>query len=367
MRGMLAALGLSLAASLASQTCEFFKIGPQQYTRLELVEKFAPSVLQWAAGDGDEWQFLDLLTHIDFDGDGTTWGNRDAGKKLGKHQPPALYGDVIAVTETHAYLLYYYYHSADRGNWVTRLIPFGLGEHENDLEGGLVVVNRASGRVEHRTAMAHSQFDDRTIGRVNRDDVVWLEGGKHGAHLITLEQLKKPNEVNWGMGNRDQYAKYVATVETQAQVPIVHRATSLGEGWEGQNATPAKILPVWPLFAAMYQDDGMTLVKSDRVYVEGLSGDDFKLRFRESTKLWIYRLLRGAEGNKAKLPWGESQERFFDPALQVADRGGKGISLRYEYNPYLQTVLTHRLVKEVEKGCPVFPAHLNCARTNCRK
>ncbi|MGH9722969.1 MAG: hypothetical protein ACRD8O_22385 [Bryobacteraceae bacterium] len=384
----IAVMGAGTAAY--PQACPHFRVNGADFGKTQLLQKYAPTLLQWVADDGEkEWRFLDYVTRIDFDEDPNsgcrplqprvlrdwkTTGNRKSAQDCGEQQQPAIYGDVIAVTAGHAYLLYYFYHAADRGNMATRIgsaITFGLigaGEHENDLEGGVVVVDRLSGRAVHRVAMAHSRFDDRTLNQVRDDDVVWIEGGKHGAHLILAAQLLAPDKVVWGpsgLANRGQFVKYGGGGSPRAGMAAYPMGRLTESGWDTISGVAAPILELWPFFAGMYAEDRdgagqRFLVEGSNMYTNAVRPEDMALRFENPAKLWLFRSMKGSQGDRAAFPWGEKNEgfeRFFDPVRKLANIANAGYCQDYLYNPYLQSLLEGRLV--VDSGCASFPKELN--------
>ncbi|MBL8234179.1 MAG: hypothetical protein JNL98_37130, partial [Bryobacterales bacterium] len=175
-----------------AQTPPVFQLNGSPVSREKLLEHYAPSVLHWHQQykDRDKWSFLDLLMAIDFDGDRETEGNRRKAQELSREGrayslEPVFYADVVAATKSHLFLLYYFFHAADRGdNLITQLIalfPLGWGAHENDLEGGMLVVERETGKVVAASFLAHNEWDDRAIPKSPEGDgrldwVVWVEG-----------------------------------------------------------------------------------------------------------------------------------------------------------------------------------------------
>jgi hypothetical protein len=103
----------------------------------ELVKRWAPIHTQDVDQDG-EWSLSgrsDFITAVDFDGDWNTannWENIPArfGYKAVAH---GYYS--IVLTETHAFIIYAFYHPRD---WDTS--GFKPGAHENDMEGLLEII-----------------------------------------------------------------------------------------------------------------------------------------------------------------------------------------------------------------------------------
>ncbi len=363
-----ALLWLTLPAS--SQTCEDSPLKGKTFS--QLLDHYAPQVLHWHDNKTNEWAFLDFFMRIDFDGDWVTPGNRKNAqlRSLRGEAPtlqPAMYADVIAATRSHLYLLYYFYHAADRGSGFTKilsLLPLGWGEHEHDLEGGFLVVDRCNGKVIAASYLAHNSWDDRQTGAPGEEDgrlawVVWIEGGKHGAHLTTKRQLKDPNTMVWGasgFADRSHLLRYLAGAGFQT-AHVLHKSVFKEKSWDDFPATPAAILPLWPIFRRMYGQDAKTPVSGSQIYTNLVRSGDIVLRFQQASRLPVYRAMLGAEGNKAKFPWGQEPERFFDPALKLKHRSrDEGIDLTYVYNPYLQSVLEGTVVESPGDYSPVFPA-----------
>jgi len=113
-----------------------------------LARRFAPVLRQDTASEQD------YITNFDFDGD---W----RGSNNWENQPEFplrayVYWSGIE-TETHAFLLYAWFHPRDYGRWQSYGSLFGsTGAHENDLEGALLVVEKDEG--EDRLVVAETVF-----------------------------------------------------------------------------------------------------------------------------------------------------------------------------------------------------------------
>ncbi|MBL8233146.1 MAG: hypothetical protein JNL98_31900, partial [Bryobacterales bacterium] len=195
------------------------------------------------------------------------------------------------------------------------------------------------------------------------DWVVWVEGGKHGSHLILKNQLQNPDQVVWGasgFSDRDHFLKYNGRANDHSPQQQVYQKQRLSEGkWDGIPATRAHILPLWPWFAQMYQGEGSKLVQNSPTYRNLLLPADIRLRFERDVQRGIYRSMAGAEGNKATFPWGQDLERFFDPAEAFSHRFKRRVDCSYVYNPYLQSLLARKLVTPDGSGGPAFPPEWN--------
>jgi hypothetical protein len=101
-------------------------------TNRDLAWRYAPVHHQ----DADSSSYRsDMLTRIDFDGDWLMTDNWEAAAALTSNPLPFVYYSVTS-TATHWYILYALYHPQD---WSDTAFDT---EHENDLEGLLVIVYR---------------------------------------------------------------------------------------------------------------------------------------------------------------------------------------------------------------------------------
>ncbi|NMO53176.1 hypothetical protein HH310_18505 [Actinoplanes sp. TBRC 11911] len=94
----------------------------------------------------------DFITRYDFDGN---LNGRDNWDHTGQDTSAAAYYSVVE-TRTHYYLIYFFFHPRD---WVDH--PFFEGEHENDGEGVLEIVEKdgsAYGTLKAAVTVAHSNF-----------------------------------------------------------------------------------------------------------------------------------------------------------------------------------------------------------------
>ena len=97
----------------------------------------------------------DFITAINFDGD---WVAKNNWNNAAKY-PLAAHGYYSVVeTITHWFLIYAYYHPRD---WTDNLFEYGLGEHENDVEGCLLIVQKdgtSVGKLQGMITVFHSDF-----------------------------------------------------------------------------------------------------------------------------------------------------------------------------------------------------------------
>jgi len=97
----------------------------------------------------------DFITNVDFDGD---W-NATNNWAHAANYPLAAHGYYSVVeTSTHWYLTYAYYHPRD---WTDNPFGYDLDEHENDLEGLLLIVGKDGstyGQLQAMVTVFHSNF-----------------------------------------------------------------------------------------------------------------------------------------------------------------------------------------------------------------
>lgn len=115
----------------------------------ELAWRYAPVHHQDA--DSDNYRG-EMLTRIDFDGDWVMNDNWEASTALTSNPRPFV-SYSVASTSSHWFIVYAFYHPQDWSD------VFWDAEHENDLEGVLVIVSRDGtpwGRLEGAVTVAHS-------------------------------------------------------------------------------------------------------------------------------------------------------------------------------------------------------------------
>lgn len=390
---MRAALLLMAASAAWSADCGTL-YSPYKSER-ELVEKFAPRFLQWV-GDPEVY---DIFAPIDFDEganrpDKAHWNTTDnaehaANPEFEEQFRPVIYGGLVAATRNQWYLVYYYYHPVDRGAFFTRTIGdalgwltgLGRGHHENDLEGGYVIVDRTRSEPMHYSALAHNGFDDRHA----QDDfaagdpvIIVSEGGKHGAKLIqkTVALSKQLSFWEGLTGSRSlliDYRLQPGIDEHAFRAADLSSRSDIRQILERDRGVPYRIELLWPFFASMFPE-GRRACASNWFWTRPKTISRPKLargavregRVDYSTgtgNLTWCTALKGHQDDQAKFPWGQVQdmERFFDPVWNLLARERNGhrgahseITTGYLFNPYLQAVLTGSVPEWTESSCPDF-------------
>ncbi len=391
-------LGLGVAmpsAALESRPCAtLFQIHGQGWSERAVLERYAPQFLHWAGSD-PALLFQDLVTSMEFDDDRRSDNNYQNAPLYKDSLGGVLYGSILAATRNQLYVLYYYFHPIDYGNrferWINpvarRIGVLGTFWHENDLEGGLLVIDRADGRIIHATALHHGDWDERHLGGAPVDarrSYVWVEAGGHGGYLFRREEAPRPDMP----GSRANFLRLAlggvpSTGREAADRLVALDRDDLGKWREAMDAwewTPAwrfEVVSLWPLFRGMFDGGGPEARADDRFYA---SPKDLRgMRFKSASqppRVSIYTALKGDDGgtDSAHLPWGEAKKgkaedyaRFFDPVQAVLKQEDSGarchphqpIACVYEYNPYLQSILTGEPTgpssETAEASCPVFP------------
>jgi hypothetical protein len=135
----------------------------------------------------------DFITRYDFDGN---LNGRDNWDHAGQDIAAAAYYSVLE-TSTHYYLTYFFFHPRD---WVDH--PFFEGEHENDGEGVLEIVEKdgaAYGTLKAAVTVAHSDFysyvpagSDWSGGGETIDGTIRTRSSPHDAfqHPVTAQQVQ---------------------------------------------------------------------------------------------------------------------------------------------------------------------------------
>lgn len=390
MTGRVVALALLMAAIGWGTDCKslYWPYDSEQ----KLLVAHAPSFIQWMH-DADKEGPLDYFAPLNFDEAERPmrkWisNNNRENSHNSEFQDkliPTVYGGLIAATANQLYLVYYVYHPEDRGDWFTRsvgdalgwLTGLGRGKHENDLEGGYLVVDRATQKAIHASALAHNGFDDRHLGKDSDFEagyVVNVEAGKHGAHLIAKSEVKPERSYP---GERGQFIGYYPSHTEQANRPEDAQPKKLLPQVLAMppNGQAYRIQPLWPLFREMFENnrliEGTRLWTSVKKYPEVslLNPDDRKLMKRPARHS-VFTALLGADDNQAKFPWGqrEEMERFYDPVQNVWNtepdpensvhhKQHRQIAVGYEFNPYLATLLEGKLPTWTEENCPAFTSY----------
>jgi hypothetical protein len=160
----------------------------------------AALALRWAPvhyQDTDSSDYdADYLSAVDFDGDWNAQDNWEAQDDSVSRLVGAVYYSVVE-TSTHWHIVYAFYHPRD---WVDYYDPFGLDQHENDMEGVLLTVRRDGseyGRLEAMVTVAHSDFysytpagSPYTSGRETIDGTVVMQSYGGFSRPTTRQEAK---------------------------------------------------------------------------------------------------------------------------------------------------------------------------------
>lgn len=97
----------------------------------------------------------DILTRFDFDGDWSGLNNVENADRF--PIVPRVYGDVVAETNDTYYLFYGVYHICDYDVPLRELL-IASSKHDNDFEGAMVAVEKATGLIQAVETWFHSKF-----------------------------------------------------------------------------------------------------------------------------------------------------------------------------------------------------------------
>lgn len=190
-----AAVPVALALSVATPSAA------QAAGDAEIAAYWAPVHYQ----DTNDWDYdADYLTKVDFDGDwfaDNNWDNQDDDPS---RLTGAVYYSVVATT-THWYVLYGFFHPRDWSNFPD---PVNQLEHENDMEGALLVVRKDDvvpfGVLEAMVTVSHDDFYSFTPpgspfvdGQEDIDGAVVLESFDGHGRPTTYQQDKGHGCLAW--------------------------------------------------------------------------------------------------------------------------------------------------------------------------
>ncbi len=334
----------------------------------QIAARFAP-VFHQAFGSSPRF---DYITRVDFDGDwrgDNNWDNvADEGRTLGA----TVYFNV-SESVTHYFIHYAVFHPRDykggsvRGVVLSQILregatrhgdydPTGLAEaavlaHENDMEGALVVVEKAAGlfgstRVVYVETLAHNQFfrypvERRLFGRregralvEDEHPVLYIEPKGHG-----IEAFHGEDQLEGSTG----VVVYRYTGESAAPTGFSGSGGTEEVGYDLVSMAET----LWPFARDQYDELYGGAFDYSRWTVEVLNADD-RVVVREVTLGEVGSLFRGSVGgrNMARPPWGwydqdepdrRQGEWFLAPAETVKrhfDLGGD-FSTTYLHHPVI--------------------------------
>lgn len=164
----------------------------------DLVKRWAPIHYMDvdATGTYSEGGKSDYITAIDYDGDWNAennWDNLpDYGNALGAH---CYYS--VAETRTHWFITYAFFHPRD---WTDIFLLYELDQHENDLEGVLMIVKKdgsAFGSLQGAVTVSHSDFFSYTTagsplysGPEDVDGTLQTQDHNGEQHPVTAQEAK---------------------------------------------------------------------------------------------------------------------------------------------------------------------------------
>lgn len=292
----------------------------------QIAARFAP-VFHQALGSSPRF---DYITRVDFDGDWRGDNNWDNAADEGRRLDATVYFNV-SESVTHYFIHYAVFHPRDykggsiRGVVLSQILregatrhgdydPTGLAEaavlaHENDMEGALVVVEKAAGlfgstRVVYVETLAHNQFlqyrverqlfGRRDSGALVEDEhpLLYIEPKGHGIEAFRGEdQLEGVNGV----------IVYRHTGESAAPTGVSGSGAAEEVGYDLVSMAET----LWPFARAQLDELYGGSFDYGRWTVDVLDSDA-RVVSREVTVGKVGSLFRGVVGgrNMARPPWG---------------------------------------------------------------
>lgn len=171
----------------------------------DLASDYAPVIVQFQ----DRQPLYDIITNVDFD-----LNNNGADNVANVKNYPLnahVYGEVIAETQNAYFILYIFYHPKD---YDTRLREyfFESASHDNDLEGAMMAVDKATGKIVALETWFHNLFmqnalTPKTLGsqtidaKLQTEDlthpILYIEPKGHGVrafqHIDEARLQEKPH------------------------------------------------------------------------------------------------------------------------------------------------------------------------------
>ncbi|ACY15599.1 beta and gamma crystallin [Haliangium ochraceum DSM 14365] len=200
---------LLFALALTSASCVLeapeldaeLALGEMQYSIVsthDLAKRWAPIHYMDvdATGTYAEGGRSDYITAIDYDGD---WDAQNNWNNLPQHASSlAAYGYYSVVeTATHWFLSYAFFHPRD---WTDIFFLYELDQHENDLEGVLIIVEKdgsSYGRLLGAVTVSHSDFfsyasagSSLSSGLENIDGTLHTQSHAGAQHPVTAQEAK---------------------------------------------------------------------------------------------------------------------------------------------------------------------------------
>lgn len=196
----------------------FSKYAPPSKDTLyqRLLEKYAPVWVQEIGAKPHD----DILTSVDFDANATGADNVAHAEK--DPLPAHIYSAVAAETPDSYYLFYGAYHVEDYDTPV-RAFFFKSASHDNDYEGAMLMIDKATGKVSAIETWYHNMFlqfanslqdaGNQTIdGKINLEDkthpILFVQSMGHGIRAFQKLDEEMLNKISYkiyriGKGTKD--------------------------------------------------------------------------------------------------------------------------------------------------------------------
>ncbi|UII20913.1 beta/gamma crystallin family protein [Fulvivirga ligni] len=160
-----------------------------------------------ASGTYAEGGKSDYISAINYDGDWNALNNWENVSAYGNSLYAHVYYSVVE-TSTHWYLIYAFFHPRD---WTDNPFLYSLDQHENDLEGILMMVQKNGstyGSLQGAVTVSHSDFYSYTTsgspltnGKENIDGTLQLANHAGAMHPVTAQEAKGHGLKAWPQNN----------------------------------------------------------------------------------------------------------------------------------------------------------------------
>ena len=197
-----------------------------------LAKHYSPVIVQFLLGEN---MWGDYITRIDFDGNyqgDDNWDNLEA-----VHCNQQLYAHVyysVVETETHYFICYALYHPSDDLHrvWSKRVFGYFANEHENDLEGIIMCIQKDNGQ----------------YGPYGRLRIVQLQ-----AHY-DFYQFRAPGATDISKGTKENYDNIDGTIEIIENESGYHPVVYVEAGGHGIRKGMAEILEFYEKQAKDFEE-----------------------------------------------------------------------------------------------------------------
>ncbi|MBL6445298.1 hypothetical protein JMN32_03195 [Fulvivirga sp. 29W222] len=192
----------------------------------DLVKRWAPVHYMDvdATGTYAEGGKSDYITAINYDGD---WNASNNWENVSAYSLSAHCYYSVVETHTHWFIIYSFFHPRD---WTDIFLLYNLDQHENDLEGVLMVIQKdgsSYGTLQGAVTVSHSDFfsytpsgSPFTSGQEDIDGTLQMTYYNGVPHPVTAQEAKGHGLKAWPQNNIDgDGVIYYPSMSDVAQIP----------------------------------------------------------------------------------------------------------------------------------------------------